>query len=61
MSDSSFEALLGIYEALSDFYFDVPEEETSQEEREALNDACESIMSVLSAHADTPERRNLLP
>lgn len=61
MSDFNFEALVDLYNALSDFYFEVPEEETSQEERDTLNSACEAIMDVLSAHADTPERANLLP
>lgn len=60
MSDDNFDTLLRLYYGLSDFYFDVPDEETSQEEREALNAACEGIMGVLSAHADTPERASQL-
>lgn len=61
MPDSTFEQLAKLYYELSDIYFDVSEEETSQEERDALYDACEGIMSVLSAHADTPDREKLLP
>lgn len=60
MSDRNFEELLRIYDALSDFYFDVEDEETTQEEREKLNDACEAIMDVLIAHADN-ERKAMLP
>lgn len=61
MSDSNFEALVDLYNALSDFYFEVPEEETSQEERDTLNNACECIMDVLAAHATSPDREKLLP
>ena len=60
MSNENFELLLQLYNELSDFYFDIPESETTQTERDTLNDACESIMSVLEAHA-TRERKNLLP
>ena len=61
MPDSTFEQLAKLYYELSDIYFDVSEEETSQEERDKLYDACESIMSVLEAHANTPDREKLLP
>jgi len=61
MSNENFELLLKLYYDLSDFYFDVPESETTHVERETLNDACESIISVLEAHATSPERKNLLP
>ena len=60
MSDDNFQTLLDLYNQLSDFYFEVPEDETTQEERETLNDACESIMSVLQNHTN-PERDRLLP
>lgn len=60
MSDDNFDTLLRLYYDLSDFYFDVSEEETSQEEREALNRACEMVMDVLNAHADTSERASQL-
>ena len=61
MSNENFELLLKLYYDLSDFYFDVPESETTQTERDTLNDACESIMSVLKAHATSFERKALLP
>ena len=59
MSDSSFDELKNIYYQLSDFYFEVPEEETSQEQREKLNDACEIIMDVLREHSDADRLRFL--
>ncbi len=60
MSDFYWNKLLSLYQELSDVYFDVPDNETTQEERETLNSACESIMDVLIAHSN-PEREDLLP
>ena len=61
MSNENFELLLKLYYELSDFYFDVDESETTQDERDELNNACESIMNVIEAHATSSERQNMLP
>lgn len=61
MSDENWQKLLKLYYELSDFYFDnMPEDETTQDERESLNDACETLLSVLRSHSNS-ERKDLLP